>query len=643
MKGKLSLSSGFSSWHNLGLETLVIYQKEAKSAQVKTATMRAASYVAHSTGDFNPFFDEAKYSSYASDDFQVKSTSPVDRLLPIDSGYGFDWLVNDQLSLSDLKKRGGGADLQLKQTYSGYLANPVTVASVGNATDTYAYLDQNNTFRLPELSNDNQLTKAQQQVIEVFVDEIDRLPTPEELARFSSRLLGGSYGSQSSRPAENTSYLREVLQYKGKFDAKDPIASDAILGLFYDHALEEVTYAQAGIVDFGDRKTYLNLAADRGQKDPDTYSKDDLNRISEFGLYAIAQLGNSINIDGDIQMFLGQSSKLKGLLSSSYRDLGRGNSTLKQAKESLNEALKGDYIYPGDEKNEGSSPLQNGLNVESASFKDSQFNTLNSAFGSNKTTKFARIGEAHGSHGGNSHSHAEDLSKKDLIRIHGTRSVDRRIGGAQNDRLQPTRSNKAFNATGGVGHDQLFGGAERDSLHGGDDNDVLSGRGGRDTLIGGKGDDVLSGGRGRDRLTGGDGADQFQLLNKGRIGSSNADVITDFNGVPTGDSHNNQHHTSHIASDTTHGEGISMSTEDKLIVDSSLLKIDDIPHLHVAQSKKELRRYWNSGHVSMLYLQPTGQLFLNYQQVPAKDYESVGLVATLHGSPDLTDSSIVYT
>jgi hypothetical protein len=94
---------------------------------------------------------------------------------------------------------------------------------------------------------------------------------------------------------------------------KDPVASDAILGLFYDHALDEVTYAQAGIVDFSDRRTYSNLADDRGEKDPVTYSENDLNRISKFGLYAIAQLGNSINIDGDIQMFLGQSSKLKSL------------------------------------------------------------------------------------------------------------------------------------------------------------------------------------------------------------------------------------------------------------------------------------------------------------------------------------------
>ena len=641
MKGKLSLSSGFSSWHNLGLETLVIYQKEANSAQVKTATMRAASYVAHSTGDFNPFFDEAKYSAYASDDFQFKTTSPVDRLTPIDSGYGFDWLVNDELSLSELKKRGNNADLQLKQTYSGYLANPVTVATVGDATDTYAYLDQNNTFRLPELSNDSNLANAQKQVIEVFVDEIDRLPTPEELARFSTRLLGGAYGSQSSRPAENISYLRKVLRYDDDFSLNDPIASDAILGEYYDHALNEVTYAQSGIVNFDDRDTYVNLAEDRGTNDPVNYSKKELNRISKFGLYAIAQLGNSINIDGDIQMFLGKSSKLKGLLSSSYRELGSGNSTLKAAKESLNSALKGDYMYPGDEEYAGSSPLQNGLNVESSSFKDSEFNVLNSSFETDVTAKFAQIGESHGTHGGHAHSHVEKLSKKDLMSIHGTRAVERRIGGAQNDRLQPTRLHKAFNATGGVGHDQLFGGSGRDSLHGGDDNDVLSGNRGRDTLIGAQGNDVLSGGRGRDHMTGGDGADQFLLINNGKIGRSNADVITDFNSIPSDDDHVHNH-ASHTASDSSDLEDISMSTRDQLIVDSSLLPIDQIPHLHVAQNKKELRQYWNAGHVSMLYLQPTGQLFLNYQQVPAKDYESAGLIATLNGAPDLSDSSIVY-
>ena len=49
--------------------------------------MRAASYVAHSTGDFNPFIDEAKYSGNASDDFQFKSTSPLDRLTRLNQAW----------------------------------------------------------------------------------------------------------------------------------------------------------------------------------------------------------------------------------------------------------------------------------------------------------------------------------------------------------------------------------------------------------------------------------------------------------------------------------------------------------------------------------------------------------------------------
>ena len=117
--------------------------------------------------------------------------------------------------------------------FSGYLANPVTVASVGD-DDTYAYLDQNNKYRLPR-NNDGQLTKAQKKVIKVFVDEIDRLPTPEELARFGTAFLVEPWVEILST-CKNLSYLREVLRYNGKFDDKDPVASDAILGLFYDHA-----------------------------------------------------------------------------------------------------------------------------------------------------------------------------------------------------------------------------------------------------------------------------------------------------------------------------------------------------------------------------------------------------------------------
>ena len=126
--------------------------------------------------------------------------------------------------------------------------------------------------------------------------------------------------------------------------------------------------------------------------------------------------------------------------------MGIGGITLKEAKESLNHALKGDYVYPGDKDNAGSSPLQNGLNVESPTFKDSHL-ILSAPFDENNITVFAQIGGSHGVHSGHSHSDDQSFSKKDLLRIHATRSGERRIGGAQNDRLQPTRSNKAFNAT----------------------------------------------------------------------------------------------------------------------------------------------------------------------------------------------------
>ena len=183
-------------------------------------------------------------------------------------------------------------------------------------------------------------------------------------------------------------------------------------------------------------------------------------------------------------------------------------------------------------------------------------------------------------------------------------------------------------------------GGREDYLHGGDDNDVLSGKGGHDTLIGGKGDDVLYGGRGRDRLTGGEGADHFHLLSKGKIGRSNADFIIDFNSDLPSDSHGH-HPASHAVSDSFHGMDSSISANDQLIVDSSLLNVDYLPHLHVAQSIKELRRYWKADHVSMLYLQPTGQLFLNYEQVPAQEYNG-WFDCNIKRWLDLGDASFVY-
>ena len=132
-------------------------------------------------------------------------------------------------------------------------------------------------------------------------------------------------------------------------------------------------------------------------------------------------------------------------------------------------------------------------------------------------------------------------------------------------------------------------------------------------------------------------------MNEGQIGRSNADVITDFNGCAPDDGQAQDHdHYSYKASESSRREDTSVSTDDQLVFDSSLLPIDYIPHLHVAQTKKELRGYWKSDHASMLYLQPTGQLFLNYEQVPVSEYESAGLIATLKDYPVLSEDSFLY-
>ncbi len=634
MKGKIDLSSGFSSWHNIGLETLVMYQKEKRSALMKTATMRAASYVAHSTGDFNPFVDEAKYSAYAADDFQFQISSPLDRLEPIDSGRGFDWLVNDEQSLSDLKKRGGGGDLNLKQAFSGFLANPVTVASVGDATDAYAYLDQHNIYRLPYLSNDSEFISAQKDVIKLFVVEIDRLPTPEELARFSSRLLGVKYGPDVANEPVSTDYIRSVLRFDGDFDPSNPIATDAIIGKFYDHALGAVTYAQAGVVNFGERSSYMNLAEDRGLSDVSQYNSSELSEIAEFGLYALAQIGNSINVDGDIEMYMGPSEKLKGLLSSSYRLIGSGEETVEQSIERLNRDLKGDYIYPGDAKYDGSSPLQNGLNVESESFVDSEYNVLSPEFDDTSTTTFIELGSTHSHHGAHSRSHGEysDLSGYD--------SRLSRTGTRQNDRLVPFRPTDSLFASGGLGHDRLSGSSSDDILYGDSDNDQLKGNRGNDQLDGGGGDDLLIGGSGRDLLTGGDGSDSFHILKKDKIGRRHADRISDFNldGSGLDDQHSDHHHHD-VPTEAD-------SVRDKLVFSNSspLLSGSELPHLHVAQNKKELKSYFDSDHLSVVYHQPSGKVYLNigFGELDSRQLKSQGLVAILEGSPDLLPSDLVF-
>ncbi|WP_301183854.1 calcium-binding protein [Sphingobium xenophagum] len=85
-----------------------------------------------------------------------------------------------------------------------------------------------------------------------------------------------------------------------------------------------------------------------------------------------------------------------------------------------------------------------------------------------------------------------------------------------------------------------------DTLRGGDGNDILEGGLGSDSLEGGQGADTLIGGDGADFfedvssddaidvMTGGSGRDTYRYINRYGMGSGE-DVITDFEGGPTGD------------------------------------------------------------------------------------------------------------
>ena len=88
------------------------------------------------------------------------------------------------------------------------------------------------------------------------------------------------------------------------------------------------------------------------------------------------------------------------------------------------------------------------------------------------------------------------------------------------------------------------------------------------------------------------------------------------------------------------------SVRDKLVFSSSspLLSASELPHLHVAQSKKELKSYWGSDHLSVLYHQPSGKVYLSvgYGQLESNQFDSKGLVAILDGSPDILPSDVVF-
>ena len=80
------------------------------------------------------------------------------------------------------------------------------------------------------------------------------------------------------------------------------------------------------------------------------------------------------------------------------------------------------------------------------------------------------------------------------------------IGGAGNNFIDASASNRPVNLQGGAGNDILLGGSANDSLFGGEGDDVLNGNGGHDMLDGGGNNDVLTGGSGNDSLDGGSGS-----------------------------------------------------------------------------------------------------------------------------------------
>lgn len=109
---------------------------------------------------------------------------------------------------------------------------------------------------------------------------------------------------------------------------------------------------------------------------------------------------------------------------------------------------------------------------------------------------------------------------------HSTAEADLIYGNGGWDWLDGGRGDDSI--YGGAGNDKIYGGSGADWLSGGRGNDALNGGTGRDVVNGGAGDDFVNGGAGRDLLTGGAGKDAFVFDTK--LGSSNVDTVTDFNG-----------------------------------------------------------------------------------------------------------------
>jgi FtsP/CotA-like multicopper oxidase with cupredoxin domain len=365
LKGELGLSAGFSSYHNLGLETLYMYEKDAPTAIMQSATLRAAMYVAHSSINDNPYYDAAKYEGYLSADEQLLLTSPLEN---IPGEIGFDWLINDRRSFAPANGAPAGP-LELDATFLGFLANPVITVSHGQNDYVINYTSQHDVAVLPLLGSDVAVQQLQSTVIREFVTYLQRLPSPAELDRFARRLQqkGGDVG-----------YLHQVLTYNGKYDPRNQVSIDAVHDQYYDHVAGELRYAYQGIVNLADRSTYRMLG-DEFQARMDLPEPVMANIIA-YAFYALAQVAHDMNVHGDLLMYLGPSQKIMTILKTGYMSITEDPATLVTAINDFNFLLRGNYAFPSP-NGEPTSPLANGLNVESPSYQEMISTYLHPAFG----------------------------------------------------------------------------------------------------------------------------------------------------------------------------------------------------------------------------------------------------------------------
>ena len=356
LNGSLGLSSGFANHHNLGLETLYIYEKDTAEGLVKAATLRAAMYVAHSRIADNPYYDAAKYYGYADSDEQTLLSKPIGK---IKAEQGFDWLLADQFSLAEsLPARDPitGSEYKLDASFSGYLANPVLMASSGDHSEFLNYTSQGKRDRLPFWSSNPQYRAIARDVIGLFATNLGRLPSPAELHRLTDRIYSDG---------KSLSYVNEVITYSGQYNIRNEVSVDALSDRFYDHASGEIRYAYQGITNLKNRNSFSMIADEAsGLK---SYTQATLENIKDFGLYLDSQIVNNMNIDGDIFMYLGASEKIRGLLYNSFASIGDSVSSVNLAKQALNNSLAGNYQYPNGE----TSPITNGLYVGGSSYVES--------------------------------------------------------------------------------------------------------------------------------------------------------------------------------------------------------------------------------------------------------------------------------